>query len=137
MVPTRRSPSDVTDKTCRVCGRRFTWRRSWARNWESVSVCSDACRARRRTLRGQGRALEEAILGLLADRAAGATICPSEAARAVDAEGWRDILEATREAGRRLVASGEVVFVQGGRIVDPSRAKGPVRIRKAGNGGVP
>ena len=133
----RRSTSGATEKICRVCGRRITWRRAWARNWESVSVCSDACRARRRSLAGQGRAIEEAILGLLAGRAAGATICPSEAARAVDAEGWREIMEATREAARRLVASGEVVLVQGGRVVDPSLAKGPIRIRKTASGGAP
>jgi len=67
---------------------------------------------------------------LLAERAEGATICPSEAARAVDAEAWRDLLEAAREAARRLVARGEVAIVQGGRPVDPSRAKGPIRIRR-------
>ena len=100
-----------------------------------MSVCSDACRARRRSLAGQGRAIEEAILKLLADRAADATICPSEAARAVDADGWREIMEATREAARRLVARGEVVLVQGGHVVDPSLATGPIRIRKTANGG--
>ena len=57
------------------------------------------------------------------------TICPSEAARAVDADGWRDLMEPARKAARRLVAAGSVVITQGGKVVDPSTAKGPIRIR--------
>lgn len=34
-------------------------------------------------------------------------------------------------AARRLVARGEVQVVQGGRPVDPSTAKGPIRIHRA------
>jgi hypothetical protein len=25
----------------------MTWRKAWAKNWESVLYCSDACRARK------------------------------------------------------------------------------------------
>lgn len=113
----------------------MTWRKSWARNWETVAVCGEGCRKRRGSVEREGRALEAAILDLLEDRAHGATICPSEAARAIDLDGWRMLLEPTREAARRLVARGEVVIVQGGRVVDPSRAKGPIRIRRAERGG--
>jgi len=35
------------------------------------------------------RRLEAAIVDLLDERAAGASICPSEAARRIDPEGWR------------------------------------------------
>ena len=31
-------------KPCTVCGREMTWRKSWAKNWEDVKVCSEACR---------------------------------------------------------------------------------------------
>jgi hypothetical protein len=34
-------------------------------------------------------------------------------------------------AARRLVDQGEVEIVQRGRVVDPSTAKGPLRIRRA------
>ncbi|MCB2000044.1 MAG: DUF2256 domain-containing protein [Burkholderiaceae bacterium] len=34
-------------KPCAVCGRPMVWRRRWARNWEVVTVCSDACRLSR------------------------------------------------------------------------------------------
>ncbi len=74
--------------------------------------------------------LEAAIVALLAARDRGATICPSEAARAVDADGWRDLMELARTAARRLVASGVVEITQGGRVVDPSTARGPVRLRR-------
>jgi hypothetical protein len=35
-------------KTCAACGRPFAWRRKWARDWESIRYCSDACRTGRR-----------------------------------------------------------------------------------------
>jgi hypothetical protein len=82
------------------------------------------------------RALEEAILELLAHRAPDATICVSEAARSVFAaaddaagESWREPIGPAREAAKRLVDAGKVVITQGGKPVDPSSAEGPVRSR--------
>ncbi|HYO36051.1 MAG TPA: DUF3253 domain-containing protein, partial [Geodermatophilus sp.] len=54
-----------------------------------------------------GPALEQAIDALLDARAPGATICPSEAARAVDPKGWRELMPAAREAAGRLAAAGQ------------------------------
>lgn len=71
-------------------------------------------------------------MDLLGDRTG--TICPSEAARAVDAQGWRDLLEPARQAARRLVAQERVEITQGGHVVDPSTAKGPIRIRAVRHG---
>lgn len=76
------------------------------------------------------RQLEEAIRTLLATRPATSTICPSDAARAVRGEDWRVLMEPARSAARRLVAAGEVEITQGGRVVDPSTARGPIRIRR-------
>jgi hypothetical protein len=118
-------------KICSSCGRRIEWRRKWERNWDEVRYCSEACRRRR--IRPVDRQLEQAILGLLAQRPVGATLCPSEAARAVvgeDPEQWRPLMEPARSAARRLVESGQVVITQRGREVDPSSAKGPIRIRR-------
>jgi hypothetical protein len=120
------------DKTCTVCGRRFAWRKKWERDWEQVRHCSAACR--RRGLRDIDRKLEGAIGSLLDARAPTATICPSEAARSVAPEGWRDLMEPARMAARRLVDRGQVEIVAGGRVVDPSTAKGPIRIRRARQG---
>jgi uncharacterized protein DUF3253 len=82
-----------------------------------------------------GRTLETHILDLLAQRGAGKTICVSEAARAVHPdstdESWRDLMEPARRAARRLVEAGDVVITQGGEVVDPETAKGPIRVRLA------
>jgi len=116
-------------RLCVVCGRTIEWRKKWERDWESVRYCSKACRGR--GVHDVDRALESAILELLACRPAGATICPSEAARVVDAERWRELMEATRMAARRLVAAGRAEVVQRGREVAPSTARGPIRVRRA------
>jgi hypothetical protein len=79
------------------------------------------------------RRLEAAITDLLARRGRTATICPSEAARAVaddEGDGWRELMEPARRAARRMVDRGEVEITQGGRVVDPSTAKGAIRIRR-------
>ncbi|KJK42934.1 DUF3253 domain-containing protein [Streptomyces sp. NRRL F-4428] len=79
------------------------------------------------------RQLERAILELLRRRAPTATICPSDAARAVyegGGDGWRALMEPARRAARRLVAAGKVEITQGGRRVDPAKARGPIRIRR-------
>ncbi|MBK1660249.1 DUF2256 domain-containing protein [Paracraurococcus ruber] len=34
----------LPEKTCAACGRPFAWRKKWARDWDSVRYCSDACR---------------------------------------------------------------------------------------------
>jgi hypothetical protein len=74
--------------------------------------------------------LEQAIDALLDDRRAGATICPSEAARAVDPEGWRELMPAARAAAGRLAAAGQVEVTQRGEVVDVATARGPVRVRR-------
>ncbi len=128
--------TDRAPKTCVACGRAVEWRKKWDRNWETVRYCSAACRGR--GVRTVDQALESAITMLLGERAGGATICPSEAARFVahdqghGDEGWRDLMEPARAAARRLVAAGEVEIVQRGRAVDPSTAKGAIRIRRRG-----
>ncbi len=127
---------DRVPKICVVCGRAVEWRKKWERNWETVRYCSSACR--RRGVRTVDRALESAITTLLDEQAVGATISPSEAAKLValdhgaDDDHWRDLMEPARAAARRLVAAGEVEIVQRGRVVDPSTAKGAIRIRRRG-----
>ena len=36
--------SDLPQKTCATCGKPFTWRKKWARDWQSVLYCSERCR---------------------------------------------------------------------------------------------
>ncbi len=120
-------------RTCASCGRTIEWRKKWERDWDSVRYCSDACR--RRGVSQADRDLEHTILDLLGQRAADATICPSDAARAAGTtDGWRDLMEPVRRAARRLVDAGEVEITQAGHVVDPSTAKGPIRIRRVRHG---
>ena len=53
----------LPEKTCARCGRRFSWRKKWERDWEQVRYCSTACR--RRKLNHEDQALEERILRAL------------------------------------------------------------------------
>lgn len=92
-----------------------------------MRYCSDACR--RRGVGDGDRALEAAILARLAGRRAGATICPSEVARAELGDGWREGMERVRRAARRLVARGALEITQRGVVVDPSEARGAIRLR--------
>lgn len=76
--------------------------------------------------------LERAVLALLARRAPGATVCPSEVARTAGGDAWRDLMDPVRAAARRLVAAGQVEITQRGVPVDPDTATGPIRIRLVG-----
>lgn len=116
------------EKPCATCGRTITWRKKWARDWENVRYCSDACRREKRA--DGGATLEAEILSKLGERARGATICPSEVARALAPDDeWRALMEPVRQAARRLVAKGVLDITQGGHAVDASTAKGPIRLR--------
>lgn len=126
-MPRGSRTTDPPTKPCAACGRVITWRKKWERDWDSVRYCSDACR---RAKPGPAdAALEQTILDLLRARKAGGTICPSEAAKAALGDDWRDGMERTRQAARRLVARGEIEITQQGRVVDPSTARGPIRLR--------
>jgi hypothetical protein len=81
--------------------------------------------------------LESAVLELLAARGTSRTACPSEVARSVGGdtdERWRPLMEPVREAVRSLAAQGRVEVLQRGRRIDPSTARGPIRIRATGDG---
>ena len=70
----------------------------------------------------------QVIQALLHQRHPGATICPSEVARAVSPRGWRAHLEEVRQLGRHLARQREVVITQRGRRCDPDwPVRGPVR----------
>ncbi|MDQ0585534.1 DUF3253 domain-containing protein [Streptomyces rishiriensis] len=77
--------------------------------------------------------LERAILDLLGRRRPDVSICPSEVARSVHPgtdDGWRRLMEPTRAAAQRLSQAGLVEITQAGEPVDPTTARGPIRIRR-------
>nr|WP_164471184.1 DUF2256 domain-containing protein [Herbaspirillum rubrisubalbicans] len=43
----RGNKAHLPSKPCAVCGLSMTWRRCWAKNWEQVKYCSQACRRQR------------------------------------------------------------------------------------------
>ena len=74
--------------------------------------------------------LRDTILELARRRGPSSSICPSDAARAVGGENWRDLMEDARDAARELARAGEVVITQGDDVVDPdANWRGPIRIR--------
>lgn len=115
-------------KACQTCGRIMTTRKRWRGIEDEVKYCSARCRSNKpnRT----DRALEDAILTTLDKRESGASMCPSEAAQQVAPENWKALMERARSAARRLVAAEKIQITQKGKPVDPSTAKGPIRLRK-------
>ncbi len=71
--------------------------------------------------------LAAAIRALLRHRD-GSTICPSDAARVVGGEGWRDLMGLAREVAGELAAQGQIRVQQKVVDVDPATAKGPIRL---------
>lgn len=39
--------ADLPQKICLTCGRPFSWRKKWERDWAFVKYCSDRCREAR------------------------------------------------------------------------------------------
>ena len=57
------------------------------------------------------------------------TICPSEVARTLGGDEWRDLMQAVRDQGQQLEAEGKIWVMQKGQRVDATTAKGPIRYR--------
>ena len=74
--------------------------------------------------------LRAAILELARERGPSKTICPSDAARAVGGEAWRDLMDDARDIARDLARNGDVELSQKGEVLDPDATwRGPIRIR--------
>ncbi|OBK73766.1 S-adenosylmethionine tRNA ribosyltransferase [Mycobacterium sp. 1274761.0] len=70
------------------------------------------------------------ILRLAQERGPAKSICPSDAARAVGGESWRDLMDQARDVARELARQGDVEITQGGAVLDADAAwRGPIRIR--------
>ena len=39
--------ANLPTKVCVVCRRPFAWRKTWAKVWDEVRYCSEACRRAR------------------------------------------------------------------------------------------
>ncbi len=71
--------------------------------------------------------IADVILDLAHRRGAGATFCPSEAARALSPD-WPALMPEVRRVAARLRAEGRIAATQRGQAVDPLTARGPIRL---------
>ncbi|CAJ1582817.1 DUF3253 domain-containing protein [[Mycobacterium] wendilense] len=82
------------------------------------------------------RRLESAMRALAEHRGPDGSTCPSDAARAVGGDTWRELMDDARDIARRLAKAGELTVTQGDRVLDPDLPwRGPVRLRAADPGG--
>ena len=99
----------------------------------SEGAADDAPRADPRT-----DPIAQQIFDLLAARGPGKSICPSEAARAMQAahgkanapaEAWRRYLAPVRQQALHLARRGEILILRKGKPVDPHKpVKGVIRL---------
>lgn len=77
------------------------------------------------------RVLEGLVISLLSHRAADASMCPSEVARAAEPEEWRALMPAVRAAAAGLAAADVIEVTQRGVVIPPDvSSRGPVRLRR-------
>ena len=74
--------------------------------------------------------LAATMRALLRHRDAQSTICPSDAARVVGGDGWRDLMDPARSVAVELTGAGVLVVRQSGADVDPATATGPIRLAR-------
>ncbi len=71
------------------------------------------------------------IRSLLTAREPGASICPSEVARTLDPDAWRDRMSDVREVARALARETVVTITRGPDTLDPDAPfDGPIRLRR-------
>ena len=84
-------------------------------------------------------AIAEEILRQTAARGPGASICPSEVARALAGGGldgpWRPLLGPVRQAAIALARTGRVEILRKGKPVPPEGVRGVIRLRAAAAAG--
>lgn len=70
---------------------------------------------------------------LVGQRGPDKTICPSEAARAVNPEKWRPLMDRARDAARELSDDYKITIEQNGQQVYSTNLSGPIRLRLKNN----
>lgn len=75
-------------------------------------------------------AIDDTIFALLAARQQGATICPSEVARALVSEDsrWRELMPQVRQAAQELAQNNRLSVTRRGVQVDATSRGGPIRL---------
>lgn len=73
--------------------------------------------------------IRRCLLQKVQQRGPDKTICPSEVARALGGDRWRQLMEPVRQEGQALAAEGKIQITQKGQVIDPKAARGPIRYR--------
>ena len=120
--------TNLPQRSCSSCGRSFTWRKSFAKNWEDVKYCSSACRNRK--LSKIDQQIENSILELLEAETYSNPLSTDQIADFLDFGNDKNLLESIKRAARRLEMKSFVIITQDGKRVDSSTAKGHLQIRK-------
>ncbi len=71
------------------------------------------------------------ILAILQKRGDPKSICPSEVARALYPENWRDAMPWVREVGVTLRNEGKIQITQKGEVIHGNTWKGPIRFKSS------
>ena len=76
------------------------------------------------------RTISRAIDDLLDQGEEGSTICPSQVARALGGECWRELMPRVREVAIARAEANELALVLGGERVDARNPRGPIRLAR-------
>lgn len=77
--------------------------------------------------------IERCMIELLSRRAATASICPSDVARALvsDEDAWRALMPSVRRVAAKLAREERISITQGSETLMPDRIDhGPIRLRR-------
>ena len=118
---------DHSQKFCARCGRVITWRKKWEHCWDEVKFCSKLCQSKK--LSPKDKLIQAEMLSLLERKGSNQPICPSAFVQGLFPADGERFIEAARMAARRLTHLNLAEIIQNGRPVDPSTAKGPIKIR--------
>lgn len=80
----------------------------------------------------QADVIKAAHLRFAEARGTACTYCPSEVAREIFLESWREQMDNVRQVADNLVESKHLVVLQKGKVISEkaTEAKGPIRLRK-------
>ena len=114
-----------TSKVCASCGRAFTWRKKWAKNWEQVRYCSTRCRSKGTILPQDP--LIQAVFDAL-KRVPSKRACTVDAIeQALHEQGHS--AQQTRVALRTMIHAGQISSMEGNKRIAPERLKGNSTLR--------
>lgn len=72
--------------------------------------------------------ISEQILAMVTARGAGKTICPSEVARTVRPDDWRQLMKKVRQSAIRLADGGAISIYRKGKPIPTDQVRGVIRL---------